>query len=71
MARLLACLAALVLAGASTFAQPVSFKGKTVTMIIGYPAGGGTDVSGRLVASVLSRYLPGEPTVVAHRAPRA
>ena len=71
MARLLACLAALVLAGASTFAQPVSFKGKTVTMIIGYPAGGGTDVSGRLVASVLSRYLPGEPTVVAHNIPGA
>jgi tripartite-type tricarboxylate transporter receptor subunit TctC len=71
MDRLLACLAALLLASSSAFAQPVTFKGKTVTMIIGYPAGGGTDTAGRLVASVLGHYLPGEPTVVPQNIPGA
>ncbi len=71
MDRLLACLVALLLASSNAFAQPLSLKGKTVTMIIGYPAGGGTDTAGRLVASVLGRYLPGEPTVVAQNIPGA
>jgi tripartite-type tricarboxylate transporter receptor subunit TctC len=58
MTRLLVGLATLVfgtaaLAPAVSFAQSPSFKGKTVTMIIGYAAGGGTDLSGRLVASIL------------------
>ena len=52
-------------------AQPVSFKGKTVAMIIGYSAGGGTDVAGRLIASILGRYLPGEPQVVVQNVPGA
>ena len=71
MDRLLACLAALVLAAVGASAQPASFKGKTITMIIGYPGGGGTDLAGRLIASVLGRYLPGEPTVVAQNVPGA
>jgi tripartite-type tricarboxylate transporter receptor subunit TctC len=71
MDRLLACLAALVLGVSGASAQPASFKGKTVTMIIGYPGGGGTDLAGRLIASVLGRYLPGEPTVVAQNVPGA
>src|SRR5262245_13048226 len=71
MDRLLACLAVLLLASSNALAQPLSLKGKTVTMIIGYPAGGGTDTAGRLVASVLGRYLPGEPTVVPQNVPGA
>jgi tripartite-type tricarboxylate transporter receptor subunit TctC len=75
MDRLLACFIALLLASSgaqsNAYAQPVSLKGKTVTMIIGYPPGGGTDTSGRLIASVLGRYLPGEPTVVPQNVPGA
>src|SRR5579863_7828319 len=41
-----------------------SFKGKTITMLIGDDPGGGTDVSGRLIALYLHKYLPGEPAVV-------
>ena len=41
-----------------------SFKGKTVTMLIGDDAGGGTDVAGRLIALYLHKFLPGEPTIV-------
>jgi tripartite-type tricarboxylate transporter receptor subunit TctC len=71
MNRPLACLAALLLAASAVGAQDVSFKGKTVTMIIGYSAGGGTDLAGRLVASVLGKYLPGEPTVIVQNVPGA
>ncbi len=46
---------------------PVSaqmYKGKTVTMIINYPAGGPTDIEGRIVAQYLPKHLPGSPTVI-------
>jgi tripartite-type tricarboxylate transporter receptor subunit TctC len=52
------------LAGWSPAAAQVSFQGKTVTMIIGFAAGGGTDAYGRLVASFLGNHLPGAPTVI-------
>ncbi len=52
-------------------AEPVSFKGKTVTMTIGFAAGGGTDLAGRLIASYLGKYLPGQPTVIVQNMPGA
>jgi tripartite-type tricarboxylate transporter receptor subunit TctC len=33
-------------------------------MIIGYPPGGGTDASGRLIAQFLGKQLPGNPNVI-------
>ena len=41
-----------------------SFKGKTITMLIGDDPGGGTDVAGRLIALYLRKYLPGAPAIV-------
>jgi tripartite-type tricarboxylate transporter receptor subunit TctC len=52
-------------------AEPVSFKGKTITMIVAYAAGGGTDLTGRLVAPFLTKYLPGNPTIVVQNMPGA
>jgi tripartite-type tricarboxylate transporter receptor subunit TctC len=49
--------------------EPPSFKGKTVTMIVAYAAGGGTDLTGRLLAPYLTRYLPGNPAVVVQNMP--
>ena len=40
------------------------YKGKTITMIVNYPAGGPTDIEGRIVAQHLPEYIPGNPTVV-------
>jgi tripartite-type tricarboxylate transporter receptor subunit TctC len=57
--------------GGAVAADPVSFKGKTVTMIIGFAAGGGTDLSGRLIAAHLGKYLPGQPTVIVQNMPGA
>ena len=49
----------------------VSFKGKTITMIVGSSAGGGTDASGRLIARFLRKYLPGQPNIVIQNMPGA
>ena len=40
------------------------YKGKTVTMIINYPAGGPTDIEGRIVAQHLPAHISGKPTIV-------
>ena len=72
MTRSAICLLALLLAGSSAMAQETtSFQGKTVNMIIGYAAGGGTDAYGRLVAAYLGKYLPGSPTMVVRNVPGA
>jgi tripartite-type tricarboxylate transporter receptor subunit TctC len=52
-------------------AQPVDFSGKTVTVVISTPSGGGYDLYGRMVARYIARYLPGQPTVVPQNMPGA
>jgi tripartite-type tricarboxylate transporter receptor subunit TctC len=54
-------------------ADPVSdfYRGKTITVIIGYGAGGGYDLYGRLTAEFLGRYIPGNPTIVPQNMPGA
>jgi tripartite-type tricarboxylate transporter receptor subunit TctC len=42
----------------------VSFKDRSVTMIIGFPLGGDTDVSGRLIAQFLGKHLPGNQSMI-------
>jgi putative tricarboxylic transport membrane protein len=62
----------LILAGLAALAAAVSpesalaqfYKGKTVNMIINYPAGGPTDIEGRIVAQHLPAHIPGKPTIV-------
>jgi tripartite-type tricarboxylate transporter receptor subunit TctC len=41
-----------------------SFAGKTITEIVNYPAGGPTDIEGRIVAQHLPNHLAGHPTVI-------
>lgn len=40
------------------------YADRVVSLYIGYPAGGGYDVYGRLVANHIGRFLPGNPTVI-------
>jgi tripartite-type tricarboxylate transporter receptor subunit TctC len=40
------------------------YKGKTVSLLIGYSVGGGYDTYGRLVARHLGKHIPGNPNVV-------
>ncbi|MDP2719129.1 MAG: hypothetical protein U1D67_09015 [Dehalococcoidia bacterium] len=45
------------------------YKGKTIEMVISSAAGGGTDTTGRLVASFLPKYIPGNPRIVVRNVP--
>ncbi|MEA2938766.1 MAG: hypothetical protein QOC56_2270 [Alphaproteobacteria bacterium] len=61
------------LAAAAAQAHPVEqfFARKTITISIGYTAGGSYDLYGRLVARHLGKHIPGHPTVVAQNMPGA
>ena len=47
------------------------YKGKTLRVFIGYSAGGGYDIYGRVFAEFFGRFLPGKPTVIAQNMPGA
>ncbi len=67
---LLAATAAVALGAA--FVQPASavdFKGKTITLVIPFGVGGGSDVWGRFNAQLLQKHLPGVPGVVVKNQP--
>jgi tripartite-type tricarboxylate transporter receptor subunit TctC len=49
--------------------EAVSFEGKSVKMIIPTTAGGGTDISARLLARFIGKYLPGNPSIVPQNMP--
>ena len=54
-------------------AQPVAdfYRGKTVTMVIGYPPAGANDVYARMVARHIGKHIPGNPNVVPRNMPGA
>jgi tripartite-type tricarboxylate transporter receptor subunit TctC len=67
-------IAAAVTAAASLAAPPAGaqfYQGKTVTVVVGYTAGGGADVFGRLLARHLGDHLAGKPTVIVQNMPGA
>ncbi|MPZ22881.1 MAG: hypothetical protein GEU28_04940 [Dehalococcoidia bacterium] len=47
------------------------YSGKTVTMLVGFSAGGGFDTQARLMAEYLGQYIPGNPTVIVENMPGA
>src|SRR5262249_17852841 len=60
----LAVVVALAAAVCADTACAQFYKGKTITMIINYPAGGPTDIEGRIVAQHLPAHIAGKPTIV-------
>lgn len=64
-----------VLAGLAPAAQADSisdfYKGKTITLHVGFGAGGGYDTTTRLVARHLPKHIPGKPSVVVANMPGA
>ena len=76
MKRLKAALLAPVfaaLAAVPAVAQSVEdfYKGKTLTIAVGYTAGGGYDIYARLMSRYIGKYLPGNPTVIVENMPGA
>ncbi len=69
----LAALAATLLAPTVVKAEtPEEFyRGKTVTLYIGYSVGGGYDTYARLIAAHIGKHIPGNPTVVPVNMPGA
>ena len=52
-------------------AQDAFYKGKTVRVIVGFPAGGGSDAEGRVLARHIGKYIPGNPTLILQNMPGA
>lgn len=63
-----ACAAAAVVLGAGS-AHAVDFAGKTITLVVPYTEGGGTDLYARLFLPYMKKYLPGNPTVIIKNMP--
>src|SRR6202040_467315 len=47
------------------------YKGKQLSVMIGYGVGGSDDLWARLIARHIGDYIPGHPTVIAVNAPGA
>ena len=62
---LCACLL-LVLAHATAVADPIAdfYRGKTITLLVGFPPGGGYDLYARVFSPYFTRHIPGNPTIV-------
>jgi tripartite-type tricarboxylate transporter receptor subunit TctC len=68
----LATVAVLSVTG-SAFSQTVEdfYKGKTLKIVVGNSAGGGSDLNARMLARFLGKYIPGEPRIVVENMPGA
>ena len=71
--RALLAAAAAMLVASLAHAQSAEpfFARKTITIYIGYTAGGSYDLYARLIARHLGKHIPGNPTVVAQNMPGA
>jgi tripartite-type tricarboxylate transporter receptor subunit TctC len=47
------------------------YRGKQITLVVGYGPGGGYDLTARLVARYLGKYVPGHPDIVVQNMPGA
>ena len=63
LATCAACAAALLAASPAAFAQGDAYPSKPITIVVGYPPGGSTDLVGRMVGTELSNRL-GQPVVI-------
>jgi tripartite-type tricarboxylate transporter receptor subunit TctC len=63
---LIAALALAGPAGAQDF-----YKGKTLTIVVGFTPGGGFDINARLLARHIGRHIPGRPDILVQNMPGA
>ena len=59
-----ATIAALFLVAIPPVSAAEFYKGKTITFVVGFSAGGGFDTYTRLIAKDFAKHVPGNPTVV-------
>ncbi len=56
--------------GPATAEEPF-YKGKNVRIVVGFTAGGGFDAYSRTIARHMSKYIPGNPTIIVENMPGA
>lgn len=75
MCLLVVCLASSLRAAqsknAAEKAQADFYRGKTVTIVVGFAPGGGYDISARIVARHLGKHIPGNPNIIVENRPGA
>jgi tripartite-type tricarboxylate transporter receptor subunit TctC len=73
MRRSIAAFAALLTIGGGALANDVAdfYRGKTITVYIGYGPGGGYDLYARLLARHIVKYVPGSPQTLPSNMPGA
>jgi tripartite-type tricarboxylate transporter receptor subunit TctC len=65
LAKLTLSIAALAMpVGAQAQSVADFYKGKTITVLVGYTAGGGYDIYARALARHMGRHLPGHPNLI-------
>src|ERR1051325_1744023 len=64
MIRLVLIVVGMRLVASPQAAEAQLYKAKPITMIVNYPAGGPTDLEGRIVATHLPNHVPGNPSIV-------
>src|SRR5690606_28809718 len=52
-----------------SFDAEAYFRGKTITILVGFNAGGGYDTFARLFAQIAPRHFPGQPQFVVQNLP--
>jgi tripartite-type tricarboxylate transporter receptor subunit TctC len=65
----LSALASVALPARAQNAVEDFYRGKTVTILIGHPAGGSYDLYARLAAAHLGRFIPGHPQILVQSRP--
>ncbi len=70
-----ACLAflALISSASNSYADDIAdfYRGKTITMIVGYSAGGGYDIYARAISRYIGDHIPGSPKILVQNMPGA
>ncbi|HEU4647151.1 MAG TPA: tripartite tricarboxylate transporter substrate-binding protein [Burkholderiales bacterium] len=64
-----AALASALAAAMPLAVQAADFRGKTIDFVIPFPVAGGSDVWARFYVPYMTKYLPGNPTVVVKNVP--
>src|SRR5712672_2145138 len=57
-------LVALVAFASTSAAQEPFYKGKRLSLMVNYAAGGPTDIEGRLFARHITRHIEGQPSII-------
>src|SRR3954470_9182760 len=64
VATLGVCIAAMLVGTSYAHAEEPFYKGKRITVLINFAAGGPTDIEGRLFAKHLAKHIEGQPNII-------